>query len=353
MPADFRSTLGGTATADAGTTDDVSQDTGLETNVSDDGNVAGSEGDASTENDDGTDESASTTEGEEVEEAPSSFMAPNAAPFKAKGKDALGQQQKPDGVRGKIRSEERAKLAKEYEWAAGVTKEEGQVLKTMYDLGNRNPVQLVDHLIRNIAGNPVYRSQLEQYLQSLYSPEQPDADAPPQPDIPTDVSNGVPVLYSAQAQQKLNEWNKKQLMKELQSTFGPLVSNHQQQTLQSEATRYSQDAINRVSKLPGFEDHRADISKAYMAIDRPWRNMPNPDQHPDFRSERELLREAYDAVVPAKLKTAGAQRAVADIRAKAGASSVSPSSQQGGAAATLGKPKNFREALEQAAKKAR
>jgi hypothetical protein len=260
---------------------------------------------------------------------------------------------KPDwraSVRAKIATEERAKLDAEYQWAKDIPKEDGTTLRQFWGLANQDPIALIDRMVRGAATNPVLRGRLEQYLQHLYTPPaKPAEDLMPQPDS----DQG----YTTAGVKALHDWQQRQIMKTVNEQMAPLLRDRQQSTQQAQSQQqagaYADRAISIISALPGFEDNREAIRVAFMALPRPWSNMPNPETHPQYRDDTVLLQQAYYTVTAAKNLEAQQKTWIADQRKKAGIGTVNPGSGSTGTTTSPAKKMDFREAVEQAAKRAR
>lgn len=236
-----------------------------------------------------------------------------------------------DNARKKARAERETELNQEWEtktgWAKDIDPQEAAIVREWYRRGNTDPVGLVTDLYQRVQNDPVHgqrlRSEAARILGSQRTTAQPAEDVMPPPDIPTDTSNGQPVVYSAQQLQKLLEWQDRRSEERLKKELAPYQQDRQtrQQTeellaLKAQSDDYAAKTVTPLKALPGFEEHRPAIAKAYEAMGMD----PN-----DPRSEGEKLRDAYLKVVVPTLSQAGAQQAVTTLHRKANANTVNPS----------------------------
>lgn len=232
-----------------------------------------------------------------------------------------------ENARRKAREEVESQY-QEIQWARQIDRGELEAARAWMDLGNRNPMLALDQLLNGIIqSSPQARAQVERYVQNLFAQGQGqrhvDDDPAPEPDIPTDQSNGQPVVYSAQQMQKLLAWQQRQLTKqfqqEMQQQVGPIQAERAAQQQQRMVETYSKQAVGAVRDLPGFNENKVEITRIYAQM--PLR---------DGRTEGEKLRDAYLQVVGKKLQFQGRQQAVQDITRKAGATTVNPASGNAG-----------------------
>jgi hypothetical protein len=336
MPAELADKMKETAAVEHTEVADTGSDTGSE----DTGSETGSES-AEPEGEAGDTGAESEPEPETKSDL---FMSPGDKKFQeqkaAVTKAAKAPKAKmPDSVRSRIAAEERSKLEAETPWAQGISKEEGTSLREFRDLANQDPIRLIDRMIRGAATNPVLRQRLEGYLQHLYTPPaKVAADEMPQPDTPQG--------YTTEGLKKLNEWNQRQVMKQVTEQMAPLVADRKTATeaaqTQHRSQAYGTRAIGLVSNRPGFQENVKDIQAAFNAAPR------FAETHPQFREEAEILLDAYHTVTSQKTIEAKQKKWAADQKAKAGIGTVSGVGTTG--ATTIGKPKTMREAVERAAK---
>ncbi len=310
--------------------------------------------------DTGTETQTETTEptAPAKESEPETFMSPAAQRLKAQQQPAAPEPKKrmPDSARAKLEADLRAKLEADTPWIKGLSPEAGANVRRLYDLGERNPLGLVDALVQQMAASPLYRSQLEGYLRQFSQPAkaQPE-DAEPGPDIPTSESNGQPVVYSAPQQKKWGEWQKRQILAEHQKQLAPLLQDHQQRqaTQQSEQENraFTQGIQQRQMNRPGFQANAAKIQTAFNALPRPW----NTDGQ--GRSVRELqlleenaLTEAYYTVLNQQAKDDAAKQIAQDLKNKQGNHGATGTGSTA-VAGEAGPPKNMRESMSRVKKR--
>lgn len=236
-----------------------------------------------------------------------------------------------DNARKKARAERETELNQEWEsktgWAKDIDPQEAAIVREWYRRGNTDPVGLVTDLYQRVQNDPVHgqrlRSEAARTLGSQRQSAPQAEDVMPQPDIPTDASNGQPVVYSASQLQKLLEWQDRRSEARLKKELAPYQQDRQTRqqadellAMQQQSNDYAVKTVGPLKALPGFSEHQAAIAKEYEAMGTD----PN-----DSRSEGEKLRDAYLKVVVPQLSAAGAQQAVTTLHRKANANTVNPS----------------------------
>jgi hypothetical protein len=161
----------------------------------------------------------------------------------------------------------------------------------------------------------------------------------PEPDIEVDGHR----WFSAAQQAKRDEWLTRQLAGQLGSVVdervGPLADLAKQVAsarATQQANEWADAEIGKVSKWPGFEDHRAEISAHFDAAIA---QVPHADRD---RMAPIVLRDAYAAVVPQKLTASSSQTLLKTLTAKAvnGSMGANPT-----VAATATRPRSMGEAF--------
>ncbi len=308
-------------------------------------------------------ETADAPEKDDAEPEPELFMSPGAQRLKAaqeKAKQesratATGRKPMADSMRTRLAAEARQKFEAEMPWVQGLSAEEGANVRKLYDLGERDPIRLVDALVQKMAASPVYRSQIESYLQHFYQPAKPDADPEPGPDVPTSESAGKPVVYSASQQKLWGEWQRRQILSEADKRMKPLMDDQQQRQTQQrtdqENRAYQQGIESRQLSRPGFKEHAAEIQAAYNAAPRPWNTDGQAHTPREMEMyEEHLLAETYHSVLMKTARDDAAKKIAADLKLKQGHTGVTGT---GGTttAQDAKPPKNMRESMTRARKK--
>lgn len=258
----------------------------------------------------------------------------------------------PQSARGRIAQNYRARLDKEaaqridtarqewerQHWANGIDPQEAAVIRDWHRRGATDPAGLVADLFARVQSDPTHGPRLRSEAARMLRQGQQADDPEPPPDIPTDRSNGRPVVYSAQQQAKREAWLKRQWMAEVNQQLAPFqqdLQTRQQQDgirqLQAQSDAYAATTVQQVIDLPGFKDQKAAIAKEYasMGIADPRTGQIVPDPN-DPRSEGEKLRDAYLKVVVPTLGQTTRQQVVADLHRKAHASTINPAQTTGG-----------------------
>lgn len=248
-----------------------------------------------------------------------------------------------DTILENARKKARADVEGEYAWAKDLNRDDVEATRKWISLGNQNPLLALDQLVQGIIkSNPSQQDQIEHYFKSIMKDSGPaaaaavatsvatagDADPCPPPDIPTDTSNGVPVVYSDKQMVLRDAWFKRQITKEvkadLERDLAPLRAEHQATTTKRQEDEakaatdaYTERAIGAIATQPGYEKYKAEIAAAYNAI-------PLSDT---TRTEGEKLRDAYLTVIASKMSEEAVADAVASVNRRAEAGTVNPSSQ--------------------------
>jgi hypothetical protein len=220
-------------------------------------------------------------------------------------------------------------------WAKDIDPQDAAIVSDWVRRGKTDPAGLVADLFARVQNDPNHgprlRSEAARILNSGRA-NQPAEDPMPPPDIPTDASNGQPVVYSASQLQKLLDWQHRRSMGQFKQELAPFQQDLQvrqqheeQRQLVAQADRYGQTTLKSLVDQPGFKDHKDAIAKEYAAMGirdpRTGEIVPDPN---DPRSEGEKLRDAYLKVVVPTLSASVRQQTVADLHRKANANTVSP-----------------------------
>lgn len=191
--------------------------------------------------------------------------------------------------------------------------------------------------VREIVNEALNDPQLRQEVLSLAGRTlgqraEPKAATMPEPDFQDANGNK---FYSAAQQQKRDEWLSSELEAKILGQVQPdleQVRSEREQRQQEQAQQRNAAAINshitEARTWPHFEQHKKQIAEIA-------RSMPLTSGHP--AEEAAVLTRAYWQVVGPKLSQLEQQRVVADLKARANASSLNPSA----TGAPTGVPKNI------------
>lgn len=263
------------------------------------------------------------------------------------------------GIATKAKAEGRAEVEAEYQDWKDVPKEERARIRQLRDLGNQNPVALIDRFVREVHANPVYKAALEQYFASIglvpkgSTPAASivtDGDPMPKPDTPQG--------YSVDGLAKFNAWQTRQMMKEVDKRMAPLLMDRTNaaQRVQNDknAESYAIRAVQSVMDIPGYKEALAlpttggdsPLKKAFDTYPRPWITAYGTNyNHPNYIDEGQVLTRVVYAVTNQKATEAAQKKWIADQRKKAGINTVSGAGPGSGGASTQKKPLSFKEAV--------
>lgn len=230
-------------------------------------------------------------------------------------------------IRDKAVAAARKEWDEQTKWTQGIPREDFEAYRREQAIaGSMSPADYVLNLYQRVQADPQHgpqlRSMAAKILGQRQAPSQQPAvvDQEPEPDIPTDASQGVPVVYSAKQQRLHDAWLTRQILAQVGQQLAPLQETHQtlqqqreQAQAQSQANAYAARTFEVVSKWTGFKEHAASIMEKYAAI-----SLTDP------RTEGEKLRDVYSEVVLPTLTSAARQQAVTDITRKASASTINP-----------------------------
>lgn len=241
-------------------------------------------------------------------------------------------------IREKTIASERTKWEQEtrskYGWVDGVEPSELQAFRREQAIAaSMSPADYVLNLWTRVQNDPTHGPQLRSQAARILGQRAQEApeDVMPEPDIPTDASNGRPMVYSAARMKELLEWQRRQFQAETRQALEPFqqqartqAEREQLAAMKAESDAFASRTLDRITKLPGFKEHAQTIRDRYAALgvtdpNGNWR--PDPS---DPRTEGEKLRDLYAEIVLPTLTTAARQDVVADLRNKATASTVSP-----------------------------
>lgn len=237
----------------------------------------------------------------------------------------------------------RKKVEAEYGWAATIPAEHRQTVGQFYQLLDRDPVNAIDLLFRQAAGDPNYQPQLRSWVGRILGTRgsaQPQATMPaqaapasvPEPDVygTDDQGRQIP-LYSAASIPKLVDALKAQIQADYAKELAPLKADLQtraQREMQmrevQEAQSWAEREYTRVAQWPSFTAHEKAIGEAMLAD-------PTLD-----------VSDAYMRIVVPTLTQQAKQQVVAQQQDKARAAGINPSATVTG---NPSRPKTFMEAF--------
>lgn len=247
-----------------------------------------------------------------------------------------------DSILENARKKAKEETEAEYAWAKDLQKDDVEATRKWITLGNQNPLLALDQLVQGIIrNNPAQKTDVERYFKTILQVAGPevaaaaagaaatasDADPMPPPDIPTDTSNGVPVVYSDKQMLLRDQWFTRQIKKEVKADYdkelAPIRAEREQAATERKQVAdqkaiddYTEMSIGAIASRPGYEKYRAEIATVYAA-------MPTDGK----LTEGEKLRDAYLQVITDKMSEDARAEAVASVNRRADAGTVNPSSQ--------------------------
>lgn len=228
------------------------------------------------------------------------------------------------------REKTRAEVEKEWEpyaWAKTANQAEVEQATQWRSFAKRDPVGFLETAIAEAEANPQLAPQIKSLAARLLGrrgQQQVEAafDEEPGPDIPTDASNGVPVVYSAAQLRKRDAWFKKQLLSEVGQVIAPIAQETKATSDErayyhavNQANDFAQREFAAAQKWPGFKENIKEIADRVAKLQL---------QSDDPREVSLAFRDAYHEVVFPKLATSAHSAAIADVNRKVSASSVNP-----------------------------
>jgi hypothetical protein len=216
-----------------------------------------------------------------------------------------------------------ADFESQYGWAKQVTREQFQSVVDLVQRAKADPVGYVQDVIRELQNDPVHgpalRSAAARTLQAGRGQAAAPAPAPPMVDVQLEDGSVVSLprnpaewlahhqkQWDAQIEQKLAPFTK---------TVQTLQQREADTAQKADADRFAGSLVGSLTKLPGFEEHKAAIA-TYIA------NAKMDSDHP--AEVRAAALEAYAAIVVPHLQTQDRQSVLIDLNRKAGASTVNP-----------------------------
>jgi len=209
----------------------------------------------------------------------------------------------------------------------------------------------LEQLIEEASADDRYSARIVAKAAALLNARKAQAkqDTEPEPDL--QLQDGT-LAYSADQNRKLQDWNKRQLLKEMGEQFKPLQSlqervakheQNQQQAKEAYAIAEKRGALWKT--MPFFEDHKAAILERQAAI---YTEIAATGQFDPVQAPWDAMQRAYSEVVTTnalpKLQTQQTDSLVASAARKRAASSSEPGA---AAPAQPRKPRTIDEALDQ------
>lgn len=221
---------------------------------------------------------------------------------------------------------------KPYGWAKerGITREQYDAVEQWKSRAAADPLGFVKSAGAEALAHPELAPQIRSWAASILgqrlSPAPSDADPEPLPDIPTDTSNGVPIVRSDKAQREHDAWLtrklKAELMKELEPDLAEVRTSREQRKqleTQAEANTFADRVHRKAQTWPGFLENQDAIAKVFA-------DMKLVSDDP--REVELAIHEAYAQVAYPTITQTAHAKAVADVHKKvaAGSGSVNPGS---------------------------
>ena len=189
----------------------------------------------------------------------------------------------------------------------------------------RDRVGFLRDVITEALADPQLAAQVRSLAgQTLGGGRGPMAAAPTEAPAPDFQDANGNQFYSAKTQQARDEWLIQRAREEILGQVQPDLEQVRTERLERQADTAKRQVVSAIqghiseaTKWPYFEQYKAQI--AHVA-----RTMPLTSGHP--AEEAIVLRRAYDQVVGPQLSTLEQQRVMADLKARAHASSLNPAS---------------------------
>lgn len=209
-----------------------------------------------------------------------------------------------------------------YGWAEGLDPQAVQTMREWFGRASADPrafaLQLVDELAQTPEHAQYLRSEMARRLGTRAKAGEASTDeAEPQPDI--DVTDGqgniVGKTFSDKQLAKRDEYRERQLMSRFEQQYGDrfktldqLQQQHEAQAAQAKADQFASSFAAELSKLPLFDQHKADVGQYIKA------HPPTSDEPGEVKANALM---AYWAVVGPKLNGSGKSEVLADLQRKA------------------------------------
>ncbi len=236
-------------------------------------------------------------------------------------------------------------------WAQQVPADVAPRLVEMARRVQGDPVGFLVELATEVQNDPRHAAALRSHAakvlgQRASAPQQAPADEEPGPDIVVDGHK----WYSGEQQAKREAWLTRKLVSELGSVIDERVApvatlaqrvadaERQQETTKA-ANAFAATEFEKVSKLPGFLEHRQAIGEAFSA------EMAKIPLEQQDQLAPVVLRDVYHSVVLPTLAKTSAESVAKTLTAKAVKGSLGA---QPTVAATSSRPRSMADALAQA-----
>lgn len=288
-------TSGNADTPDEGTDDDTASPETRDDTSAEPGDDSDAEGEPAKKD-------ATPSEEDELKAIEAELTGKN--PALKKGKIPVSRHQAVlDRARRKYETELKAATDKYAEYDNPTTKQQLEAIR----LAETNP----EMFTRNLTALPQYKTIIDRIVAERVAQSQPaKADPPPADDTrpePNYMFADGSLGYDAAGQQKLFEWQERQLKKsfdaeltakttEIKQQIEPFVRERAARERTEQIVQQVSPVLNSARRWTGFTEHEADIQ---AEINKP--------QYEGL-SAQQALERAYDAVVPGKLKLAEEQK---------------------------------------------
>lgn len=224
-----------------------------------------------------------------------------------------------ENARTKARAEAEAQFEREYGWAKQIDRSQLQEWAQVASQMASDPVGFVQRMIGDLQQHPHYSQQLRSHAARVLS-QRGGEEAEPDGDIDVLDEHGRPTgtkTYSSSQLAKWRDWNNRQVLSQVDERFAPLkqhMQSEQQRAQEAETQRvvgeYAQKTVEDAKSWYGFNEYKPQIKAAMeadpnLSLDQAWRSV------------------LHTQILPRMSQTARSQ-VLADINAKATATTVSP-----------------------------
>lgn len=198
-----------------------------------------------------------------------------------------------------------------YAWAQSVNPDQYAAMAQWFQRAAADPVAFLQQFRSELEAHPQFRSKLQAI-------QQPTSTGEPQPDL---IAENGEQVYSAKQQRAWAEWQRTQLMAEIQQQISPLMEDRQVQQVRSMAEQRVQSQLQEAQTWEAFGDLRSQIAQIMTRDGRATLSSAYHRAHSEWAKSRDQrVRE----------------QVLAELRDKSTASSVNPS-RSGGS-----QPKDYR-----------
>jgi hypothetical protein len=225
-----------------------------------------------------------------------------------------------ENARQKAIEEHQTKWREQYGWAEQIDRQQLEAWSETAREMSADPVAFTQKLIAELQNDPRYAAQLRSHAARVLGQRQQaqQQDTEPQADLQTE--DGTPV-FSAKRLAEWHQWNTRRQEQAMNERLAPLQQTHeklqaaeQQAQVKAWGDSFASREVGAIKRLPHYEANKAEIRAALE-------KMPLPE-HPYAQAVQ--IRDAYLQVVLPKLSQSERSQVLADINAKATATTTSP-----------------------------